>query len=112
MDQKTYPAQEEEQATNQHLWRDECKHHRRRLWVSLAILLVLGLGILIGVKQSKKNSAAAAKTRQPGPTPVVAAAAHPGDIGVYVTGLGAVTPLYTVNVKARVDGQLMKVDYR
>src|SRR5438105_564746 len=111
MNQKTFPTQEEEQVTTQHLERDEGQH-RRRLWVSLAILLVLGLGILIGVKQSKKNSAAAAKTRQPGPTTVVAAAAHPGDIGVYVTGLGAVTPLYTVNVKARVDGQLMKVDYR
>src|SRR5438445_204114 len=47
-----------------------------------------------------------------GPTPVVAVTAHTGDIGVYFVGLGTVTPIYTVNVRARVDGELMKVYYR
>lgn len=44
--------------------------------------------------------------------PVVAATARRGDIGVYVTGLGAVTPLNTIAIKTRVDGQLMTVSYR
>ena len=44
--------------------------------------------------------------------PVTAATAHKGDIGVYYTGLGAVTPIYTVTVKSRVDGQLMKIYYK
>jgi multidrug efflux system membrane fusion protein len=38
--------------------------------------------------------------------------ARRGSIGVYITGLGAVTPIYTVTVRSRVDGQLMKVLYR
>jgi multidrug efflux system membrane fusion protein len=42
---------------------------------------------------------------------VVAAKARKGDVGVYITGLGSVTPIYTVTVKSRVDGQLMKVHY-
>jgi multidrug efflux system membrane fusion protein len=44
--------------------------------------------------------------------PVVAAKATKGDIGVYYTGLGSVTPLYTVTVKTRVDGQLMNIYYK
>jgi len=43
---------------------------------------------------------------------VVAATSHKGDIGVYYSGLGAVTPLATVTVKSRVNGQLMSVRYR
>jgi multidrug efflux system membrane fusion protein len=43
---------------------------------------------------------------------VVAAKSHKGDIGVYYSGLGAVTPLATVTVRTRVDGQLMNVRYR
>jgi multidrug efflux system membrane fusion protein len=39
------------------------------------------------------------------------ATAQKGDIGVYVNALGIVTPFYTVSVKTRVDGQLVKVYY-
>lgn len=47
-----------------------------------------------------------------GPAPVDAAKAFSGNIGVYVTGLGAVTPIYTVTVKTQVNGQLMNIYYK
>jgi len=50
--------------------------------------------------------------RAPQSVPVVAVPAKQGDIGIYLTGLGTVTPLHTITVKSRVDGQLMKVYYR
>ncbi|MDP9054412.1 MAG: MdtA/MuxA family multidrug efflux RND transporter periplasmic adaptor subunit [Acidobacteriota bacterium] len=47
-----------------------------------------------------------------GPTPVVTAKAARTDVPVYLDGLGNVTAFYTVTVKSRVDGQLMKVNFK
>src|SRR3984885_12384490 len=63
------------------------------------------------VAAAKAASAKAAKAAAAG-TPVVAVQATKGNIGVYVTGLGAIPPIYTVTVKSRVDGQLMSVHFK
>jgi multidrug efflux system membrane fusion protein len=46
-----------------------------------------------------------------GLVPVVVSNAARADIPVYLNGLGNATAFYTVTVKSRVDGQLMKVDF-
>ncbi|HEV7550329.1 MAG TPA: efflux RND transporter periplasmic adaptor subunit, partial [Candidatus Angelobacter sp.] len=76
--------------------------------------MLLGIGFFYFYSRSgsKVPSAGARGKYSTGPTPVVGARTHKGDIGVYFTGLGAVTPIYTVTVKTRVDGELMKVLYR
>src|SRR5579871_1475375 len=46
-----------------------------------------------------------------GLVPVVVAPTRRSDVPVYLNGLGNATAFYTVTVKSRVDGQLMKVDF-
>ena len=91
----------------------------RRGWLYAAILVLLALGGLYWYEHGKSTAAASAKTAKGGrggapaaATPVVAVQAQTGNIGVYVTGLGAITPIYTVTVKSRVDGQLMTVHFK
>jgi multidrug efflux system membrane fusion protein len=77
-------------------------------------VLIAGTGAFLFVHQKPKAAPAGASGagRGPGAIPVVATKARSGNIGVFVTGLGNVTPLNTVTVRSRVDGQLMSVNFR
>ncbi len=94
------------------------KRPRHNAWRVIAILLILALAVFAWYRWHASRAAAkessASKNGKAGPpaTPVVAAKAVTGNIGVYVTGLGAITPIYTVTVKSRVDGQLMDVHFK
>ena len=58
-------------------------------------------------QKSERNTKGGGRGSQP--MPVAVAKARRGDIPVYQTGLGSVTAFYTVTVRSRVDGQLMRV---
>ncbi len=47
----------------------------------------------------------------PRPIPVLTATTRRGDMDLYLNGLGSVTALYTVTLKVRVDGELLKVNF-
>jgi multidrug efflux system membrane fusion protein len=61
---------------------------------------------------AQSGSAPTGADRPAPAVPVVAVAAKAADVGVYLTGLGSVTPLKTVTVKTRVDGQLMSIRFQ
>ena len=88
----------------------------KRRWWLLAVLIVV---LLVGIpayrsRMSPSQPAAKAEAAKGAAqiTPVTAVPARKGDIGVYLTALGSVTPLNTITVKSRVDGQLMEVRFR
>jgi len=86
----------------------------KRLWVTIGALLILAFIVWIAVKAWHKPAQTATGGNQRGgqAISVVAAKAHTGNISVYFTGLGNVTPVNTVTVRTRVDGQLMRVGFR
>ncbi len=91
------------------------KGRRRWPWVVLiAAGLVVYLSLSRGARKSGGDGSAAgpAKGQAARAIPVLGATARSGDIGVYLTGLGTVTPLSTVTVRSRVDGQLMNVSFK
>ncbi len=90
-----------------------------RGWVWFVILVLAAAGAYYF--WSRKNpspaggdaqGAAGGQKKGFGAIPVVAAKARRGNIPVYFTGLGAVTPIYTVDVKSRVDGELMQIYFK
>jgi len=87
----------------------------RRRWIVLGTLGLLAVGSYFFVTHqgaSQSGPPARVQNAAPRPLPVTAVPAKVGDLNVYLTGLGAVTPLNTVTVKSRVDGQLMQVLFR
>ncbi len=87
---------------------------RRRWGVVLLVICLIALAAGAYVffsgaqsRSSKKGQSSAAPT-----VPVMAVEAKKSAFNVYLSGLGSVTPLNTVTVRTRVDGQLMEVLYR
>jgi multidrug efflux system membrane fusion protein len=83
---------------------------KRAVW--LAIIAILGIGTWAWFhERSARAKASSANQRKSSAVPVSAAVAATGSIDVYFTGLGTVTPLATITVKTRIDGELMEVNY-
>src|SRR6266436_696240 len=80
---------------------------RNLAWRVFVILFIFLLGSVFLVHFAGKGKPAQAFA--PPSIPVVAAAARTGDLPIYLNGLGSVTPVYTVTVRTRVDGELFSV---
>jgi multidrug efflux system membrane fusion protein len=94
----------------------------RRLSRLLVALIVVGLvGALVYAIYRQYWAEPTAPTRQQGargragsgaPIPVVAQPATSGDMNVVMSALGTVTPVRTVTVRTRVDGELVRVHFQ
>ena len=85
---------------------------RRWVWAIVALALLAVGGFLYDQYQAAERSQKAKVNTASRPIPVLTAAAAKGEMGIYVEALGTVTPVYTVTVTSRVQGQIMEVHYR
>jgi membrane fusion protein, multidrug efflux system len=93
--------------TQENTWTD----NRTRLWLILAVAAVLVCASFSGCSSadSKQQKAQAAAPRT---VSVAVAKVQQQDVPVYLVGLGSVTAFYTANIKSRVDGQIMRVNFK
>jgi membrane fusion protein, multidrug efflux system len=77
-------------------------------WLIVVLAVVLGIGVFLFFKHRARRA-------KPKPPPVAVAVTTAtvtnGDIGVYVSALGLVTPLNTVTVASQATGPLIRVNY-
>jgi len=95
---------------------DESTSSSKYWWVWVLVFAVIGFGCykLYQYETGRKAVLASKKGKamRPHSIPVVAAAAHEGDMPVYLQGIGTVTAFNTVTVKTRIDGQLVSVNFK
>jgi multidrug efflux system membrane fusion protein len=82
---------------------------QRWIWIVAVLVVVAGVAWWALMPGTPAGVRADARNR---PLPVSAAPVVKGSLDVYLTALGTATPRNVVTVRSRVDGQLIKVDFR
>src|SRR5882757_9579464 len=77
-----------------------------------AIAGTLIFAFMLNACSSSDSAPSKARANTPPVMPVTVANAVKQDLPVYLSGLGSVAAYYTVNVKSRVDGQLVDVKFK
>jgi membrane fusion protein, multidrug efflux system len=87
------------------------RRSHQRVW--LLSVALLGVGSFYPFqRQGAPQPRTGQPSGEPPAIPITATTARTGEIGDYVSALGYVTPVQTVTVRSRVDGELLRVHYR
>lgn len=85
-------------------------HRARVAFWGVCLATVLAAAVFLAGCSSKSDKSAKASAPPP-PVPVGVADVKQGDFNVYLTGLGTVQAFNTVELKTRIDGQIMQVNF-
>ncbi len=88
------------------------KRRRRRNLGIVLVCVVLALFLIYHFSRSTSGGAAGGKAGAQAPAAITVGQSRSGDINIYVTALGTVTPIYTVTVYSQITGRVMSVHYR
>ena len=110
MDEQHGPPITTSPATPQHV--ASPKRSRRWPWILAGVIILLGAIAFYTHRQPKEKPAGGTYGAKAPALMIGTATARKGDMGVYINALGVVTPLNTVSVTTRVDGQIVKVNYQ
>jgi multidrug efflux system membrane fusion protein len=90
-----------------------------RVMVWIALLLIFAVGFLLVMRHHDETTKAGGagggggrgRGAGGGPVTLTTATATKGDIGVYLQGIGTVTPVYTASITSQVNGPVMAVHF-
>lgn len=88
---------------------------RRRRWIWGMVLGLFALVFYVVLRHHDDPTQAAPNTRRAmmgGPVTINAVNAKSGDIGVYLSAIGTVTPVYTSTITSQVNGIISSVHYK
>src|SRR5215469_7440789 len=91
---------------------DKQTGRRARVWAIVVLVIIAAGGFLHYQHQAAEEEQRAKANEESKPVPVTTTTASKGEMGIYVEALGTVTPVYTVTVTSRVQGQIMEVHYK
>ncbi|MGD1082119.1 MAG: efflux RND transporter periplasmic adaptor subunit [Candidatus Sulfotelmatobacter sp.] len=84
---------------------------KSRWWIWLIVAVVILGGAVLWQRGGATREAKAGGDAASRPVTVTTAVGRQGDIGIYLSALGTVTPVYTVTVTSRVQGEITQVYY-
>ena len=86
--------------------------HRRRGWIIVGVIVLVLVGIIVARRGKSSTQRPGGPNAQARVVPVGVTPAERRDVPIWVEGLGNVTSLATVTIRARVSGQITSVAFQ
>ncbi|WNB75002.1 MdtA/MuxA family multidrug efflux RND transporter periplasmic adaptor subunit [Methylomonas koyamae] len=87
------------------------RRRSRTVWLLGALLAAAGAAYWLADRPGRQQESGQTGKLEPQPVSVATGQTRRGDMPIYLHGLGSVTPLQTVTLRSRVDGELVKVAF-